>query len=325
MDNQFQFYAKNELQPGSSELKSVVAGLTEAAILLQNQRQEAAIETVSAMTSAVTHLHTQTIQGERLYKEEQKKVTETVTSIIKQVGKLNDEIAGIQKQIADLNVKIKMQDVNAQQLQRELADLEHRLAISEGERREHQRKLDDLNDKSAGSIILSILCLGLDRAIKGIKSLIDQDAARINTLRDEINRYRNALRDGESQLKIAKEIQSTLREEQKRNEIQTQNLNREMEKLQLEEKNVRIKLAAITQVAGFYGKLKAICEGVRKNILWVLDIIEELNDDQPRIIDIDASGTEMIPLRTALAKLDGLLSSDRVQATFNRNDALSLA
>ncbi|EMW0229961.1 hypothetical protein AADY61_004243 [Salmonella enterica] len=326
MDNQIQFYAKNELKQTSDELKSVVAGLTEAANHLHNQRQEAAIETVMAMTDAVTYLHTQTMKGELIYKEEQKEVTETVASIIRQIGNLNDEMVQVQKRISDMEVKIRKQDVDAQELQRYLDDLSRNLDTVERERREHQRQLDDLNDRSAGRIILSILCLGLDRAILGIKSLIDQDAARINILRDEMNSYRDALRNGENQLRVAKELQVTLCEEQRRNEKNIKALEKQVDKFHLEEKNVRTKLAAITQVAGFYGKLKAVCEGVRKNIIWVLDIIEELNDDQPRIVDIDASGLELVPLRTALAKLDGLLSTDRMQETFaNRNEMLSLA
>ncbi|EBM0567362.1 hypothetical protein DP643_23510 [Salmonella enterica] len=318
MDNQIQFYAKNELKPTSDELKSVVAGLTEAANHLYNQRQEAAIEAVMAMTDAVTYLHTQTIQGELLYKKEQKEVTETVASIIRRIGNLNDEMMQVQKRISDLEVKIKKQDVDAQELQRHLADLSRNLDKMERERREHQRQLDELNDRSAGRIILSILCLGLDRAILGIKSLIDQDAARIHILQDEMNRYSDALGNGENQLRVAKDVQMTLSEEQKRNENNIKDLQKQVDKLHLEEKNVRTKLATITQVAGFYGKLKAVCAGVRENIIWVQDIIEELNDDQPRIVDIDASGLELVPLRTALAKLDGLLSTDRMLEAFQQ-------
>ncbi len=326
MDNPIQFHAKNELKSASDELKSVVAGLTEAANHLHNQRREAAIEAVIAMTDAVTYLHTQTIQGELLYKEEQKEVAETVASIIRQIGNLNDEMMKVQKRISDLDAKIKKQDIDVQELQRDLADLSRNLDKMERERREHQRQLDDLNDRSAGRIILSILCLGLDRAILGIKSLIDQDAIHINILRDEMNRYRDALRTGENQLIVAKEVQVTLCEEQKRNENNIKTLEKQVDKLHLEEKNVRAKLAAITQVAGFYGKLKAVCECVRKNIIWVIDIIEELNDEQPRIVDIDASGLELVPLRTALVKLDGLLSTDRIQSTFaNKNEMLNLA
>lgn len=305
MDDQFQFYAKNELQPGSPELKNVVSSLTKAASLIHQERQEAAIAIITTMQNDVIFLHKQTLKGEMLYRQEQKTVTDAVASLVFQVGELNSEIAQIQKRIAELDVRIKAEDVNAYELQRQLAALSSLLTIAEAQRREHQRKLNELHDCSVGRIFLSILCLGLDRAIMGIKSLIEQDAARI--------------------LKVARQLQMTLRDEQKRNETQTQTLTKTMEKLHQEEKSVRIKLAAITEVAAFYGKLRVICESVRKNILWVLDIIEELNDDQPRIVDIDASHTELVPLRTALAKLDDLLSSDRVQANFANNEALSIA
>ncbi len=325
MDDQFQFYAKNELQPGSPELKNVVSSLTKAASLIHQERQEAAIAIITTMQNNVIFLHKQTLKGEMLYRQEQKTVTDAVASLVFQVGELNSEIAQIQKRIAELDVRIKAEDVNAYELQRQLAALSSLLTIAEAQRREHQRKLNELHDCSVGRIFLSILCLGLDRAIMGIKSLIEQDAARIKILMDEINRYRTAMASGESQLKVARQLQMTLRDEQKRNETQTQTLTKTMEKLHQEEKSVRIKLAAITEVAAFYGKLRVICESVRKNILWVLDIIEELNDDQPRIVDIDASHTELVPLRTALAKLDDLLSSDRVQANFANNEALSIA
>ncbi|WP_212668201.1 hypothetical protein, partial [Salmonella enterica] len=80
---------------------------------------------------------------------------------IRRIGNLNDEMMQVQKRISDLEVKIKKQDVDAQELQRHLADLSRNLDKMERERREHQRQLDELNDRSAGRIILSILCLGL--------------------------------------------------------------------------------------------------------------------------------------------------------------------
>ncbi|PLY38211.1 hypothetical protein [Pectobacterium aquaticum] len=325
MNNQIQFYAKNELQPTSDEFKKVVASLTEAASHLHNQRKEEAIAVVTAMTDDVTYLHTQTIQGELLYKEEQKKVTERVASIILQTGKLNEEMVQINTQISALEVDIKKGDVNIQELQQHLDNLSHNLSNSERERNEHQRQLDRLNDSSVGSIFASIFSLGLDRAFLGIKSLVDQDAARISILRDEIKNYQNALREDENKLRVARDLQVKLHEQQKHHESNIRYLEKQVDGLRQEEHNIRAKLAAFTQIAGFYGKLKVVCESVTENITWILDIIDDLNDDQPRIVDIDASGLELVPLRSALTSLDRLLSTDKVQQTIAANEALILA
>ncbi|WP_225086737.1 hypothetical protein U1R68_18865 [Pectobacterium colocasium] len=325
MGNQIQFYAKNELQPTSEALKTVVAGLTEAATYLDHQRKEEAIAVVTRMTDDVTYLHTQTIQGEQLYKTEQRKVTEAVAAIILQSGKLNAEMMKIQTQISDLEIEIKKGDVNMQELQQHLEALSHNLSNSERERNEHQRQLDRLNDSSVGSIFASIFSLGLDRAFLGIKSLVDQDAARISILRDEINNYQNALKEDENKLKVARNLQVTLRDQQKHDEGSVTALEKQVEELHQEEKNTRTKLASITQISGFYGKLKVICENVSENITWILDIIDDLNDDQPRIVDIDASGVELVPLRTALARLDSLLNTPQIQQTIAANEALILA
>ncbi|MNC30638.1 hypothetical protein D3C75_789270 [compost metagenome] len=160
----------------------------------------------------------------------------------------------------------------------------------------------------------------------GIVSLVNQDAAKINILRDEMNRYRTELVNGQDQLRVAHELQSSLIREQQNQANNIIVLQQKIRSLQQEEKQVRSRLATITQIAGFYGKLKAVCEGVRENISWVVDIIEELNDDQPRIMDFDESGQELVPLRTALAKLDGLLNNHSVQRTLMlKNETLRLA
>ncbi|GKX42237.1 hypothetical protein SOASR015_12710 [Pectobacterium carotovorum subsp. carotovorum] len=325
MTNQVQFYAKNELQPASDELKKVIAGLTEAANHLHNKRKEEAIAVVTAMTDDVTYLHTQTIQGELLYKKEHKEVTETAASIIRQTGTLNAQMGQIQTQISDLEIKIKKQDVDTQELQRHLDHLSQSLGNSERERNGHQRQLDRLNDTSVGSIFASIFSLGLDRAFLGIKSLIDQDAARIGILRDQINQYSEALKEDKNNLKVSRDLQVTLHEQQHHYENTVKALEKQVAELHQEEKNIRTKLASLIQVAGFYGKLKVICESVSENITWVLDIIDDLNDDQPRIVDIDASGQELVPLRAALARLDNLLSTEKVQQTLAINEALRLA
>lgn len=324
--NQISFYNKNELQPASDELRRVVAGLTNAANHLHDQRKEEAIATISAMTEDVTFLHTQTIQGEMLYKREQKDVTETVASIIRQVGEINADMTKVETQISNLNVEIAKKDVDGQELRRQLNNLEQSLANSERERRQHQAQLDNLNDRSAGRIIASIFCFGLDRAIMGIVSLVNQDAAKIKILRDEMSRFNDALSKGNDQLRIATELEATLVREKQNLANSVVLLQQKISTLQTEEKQVRARLAAITQIAGFYGKLKAICENVRENVNWVLDIIEELNDDQPRIIDFDESGQELVPLRTALAKFDSMLNTELVQdALMVSNETLRLA
>ena len=314
MDKAPQFYAPHEVQPASVELKNLLAGLAKAAAHLHGQRKEEAVASIAAMTDSALYMHAQALQCEKICIMEQKQVTQNLAEIIRKTGSLHFDMQKIQNHIAELNVSIEKNTVNEKELKKHLRQLSETLRAAEDEMQKHKRNLADLNDRSALRIFLSILSLGLDRAILGIKSLIEQDYVRIKMLRDDIKKYQDALKDDINHLDVARELRQKLLKDQERNRESVKALEGEMGKLHAEEKSIRLKLSAMPIITLFYGKLKILCDNVHEKITWVLDIVEELNDSQPRIIDIDASGSELVPLRTALAQMDHLLNTDTMQA-----------
>ncbi|WP_457578619.1 hypothetical protein [Ensifer adhaerens] len=302
--------------PQVVEFKTILAKLTEATELLKNQRQDEAEATVAAMSDAVDYLLSQAQLGERMYAKEQQVTSELVKSIIADLGLLNEKITGIQQEIAAVSVEIHKDQQSVELLNQRIGQLINQMRSAETELAHHRRKLDELNDKSAGSIVRSIFCLGLDRAIMGIITLVDKDEAKIRSLTDERDRYRQERERDEGQLSATRDLLASLQGQRDEYTRTIKQLEATEDTLHQNEKAARRKLAFFTDISLFYGKLQAVCDGIGTNIASIADVVEELNDSQPRIVDIDASGSELISLKAALFKFDAMLGDEPVDALF---------
>lgn len=302
--------------PQVVEFKTILAKLTEATELLKNQRQDEAEATVAAMSDAVDYLLSQAQLGERMYAKEQQVTSELVKSIIADLGLLNEKITGIQQEIAAVSVEIHKDQQSVELLNQRIGQLINQMRSAEIELAHHRRKLDELNDKSAGSIVRSIFCLGLDRAIMGIITLVDKDEAKIRSLTDERDRYRQERERDEGQLSATRDLLASLQGQRDEYTRTIKQLEATEDTLHQNEKAARRKLAFFTDISLFYGKLQAVCDGIGTNIASIADVVEELNDSQPRIVDIDASGSELISLKAALFKFDAMLGDEPVDALF---------
>ncbi|MBD9571880.1 hypothetical protein [Ensifer sp. ENS08] len=308
---------KNEpADPQVVEFKTILAKLTEATDLLKNQKQDEAEATVAAMSDAVDYLFSQAQLGERMYAKEQQVTSELVKSIIADLGLLNEKITGIQQEIAAVSVEIHKDEQSVELLNQRIGQLINQMRSAEIELAHHRRKLDELNDKSAGSIVRSIFCLGLDRAIMGIITLVDKDEAKIRSLTDERDRYRQERERDEGQLSATRDLLASLQGQRDEYTRTIKQLEATEDTLHQNEKAARRKLAFFTDISLFYGKLQAVCDGIGTNIASIADVVEELNDSQPRIVDIDASGSELISLKAALFKFDAMLGDEPVDALF---------
>jgi LPS O-antigen subunit length determinant protein (WzzB/FepE family) len=138
------------------------------------------------------------------------------------------------------------------------------------------------------------------------------DAGCIESLRQELSKYHNQLEDDEKNIKINESLLRELhnKEESSQSLILTSK-QREYELHKLEE-NCRQKLTFFTDVALFYGKLSMLLEQVEDRINDVFDIVEELNDSTPTIIDFDSSEGVSISLKQALEKFDQFLCSEPI-------------
>ncbi|MBD9628155.1 hypothetical protein IB279_34965 [Ensifer sp. ENS06] len=310
--------AGNE-QTGSQavvEFKTILQQLTQASELLKEQKTEEATASILAMSDTVDYLHSQAKLGEHMYAKEQQVTSELVKSIISDLGLLNQKITGIQQEIAKVSIEIHKDEQDAELLNQRIGQLVDQMRAAEVELAHHRRKLDELNDKSAASIVRSIFCLGLDRAIMGIITLVDQDEARIRSLNDERQRYRQERENDEGRLNATRDLLSSLQSQRDEYTRTIKQLEVAEDTLHQNEKAARRKLAYFTDISLFYGKLQAMCEGIETNIASVADVVQELNDAQPRIVDIDASGSELISLKAALYKFDALLGSEPIDALF---------
>lgn len=298
------------------EFKTILAKLTEATELLKSQKHEEAAATISAMSDAVDYLHSQAELGERMYAKEQQVTSELVKSIIADLGLLNQKITGIQQEIASVSIEIHKDEQDVELLNQRIGQLINQMRAAENELAHHRRKLDELNDKSAASIVRSIFCLGLDRAIMGIITLVDQDQAKIRSLTDERERYRQERDMDEGRLSATRDLLSSLQTQRDEYTRTIKQLESTEDTLHQNEKAARRKLAFFTDISLFYGKLQAVCDGIGNNLASVADVVDELNDASPRIVDIDASGSELIPLKAALFKFDAMLGNEPVLALF---------
>ncbi len=305
-----------------SQFSVVIGTLVKSADLVKNQRKEEAIKTILGISDEIQFLSDTSKTRESEYKDRQKEFTKLIQDIIKREAEVRQKSIDTQKSIDALNVQINAKATNERELIAALNSLETQMRDHEAELRAHQAKLDDLNDDSAGSIVISIFTLGIDRAVKGIATLVNQDQAKINALRPEINSYRDAVQKSKVNLIQTKNLLAQLQASKRSSEATVTQLKKREEELNQNEKACRQKLGFFTNVALFYGKLVIVAQQVDNRIDDVVDIIEELDDDTPTIIDFDGSGEDLISLKEALEKFDTFLDSEPV---WLESDSVGLA
>lgn len=295
--------------------KIVISALEKSAEQLKTQNKEEAQATLKSISKEIEFLSMASQDKESESEHEQEKFTHELAQIIENETKIRDYSLEIQRSIKDLNLQISVERTQEADFLNNLHSLQEALAKNEAELREHQRKLAKLNDTSVGSILISILTLGLDRAIMGIDSLIENDAGRIKSLNEEIAQYKNQSEDDKRNI----EIHESLLRELHNKEQSSQSLILALEQREYElhelEKNCRQKLTFFTNVALFYGELLILLEQVEHRIDDVVDIVDELNDSTPTIVDFDGSGEDLVSLRQALEKFDQFLYSEPRKVT----------
>lgn len=297
------------------QCKIVISALEKSAEQLKTQNKEEAQTTLKSISKEIEFLNTASQTKESESKYEQKKFTHELSQVIEDETKIRDNSLEIQRSINDLNVEISKEKTQEVEFLNHLHSLQEALARNEAELREHQRNLNELNNKSAESILRSILTLGLDRAIMGIGSLIENDAGRIKSLNEEIAQYKNQSEDDKRNIEIHESLLRELHNKEEYSQsLMLASKQREYELHELEE-NCRQKLTFFTNVALFYGKLLILLEQVEHRIDDVVDIVDELNDSTPTIIDFDSSEGDLISLKQALEKFDQFLYSEPIKVT----------
>ena len=293
-----------------STFNIVIDALQESATLLKNQQKEEAKNTISRIASEIEFLSETSQKREDEFQERQRELTKQIQNIMQEEAAVRQAALNTQASIRDVNQQIEGKRTNKQQLEKALASASDNLAANQRQLAKHQKKWDRLNDDSAGSIVLSIFTLGIDRAVMGIESLVNKDKQRIAALKPEIDRYRKDLQQSRVSLEQTEQLLKQLKRSKASSEAAVRELDRRQKQLHSTLKTCKDKAAFFTDVALFYGKLVVIANQVDHRIDDIEDIIAELDDSNPTIVDFDGSGEDVISLKDALTKFDSFLDDN---------------
>ncbi len=288
---------------------TVIEVLKKSVDELNQQKKEEATKTILSISKDIQSLFESSKKLKASSEKEQQKISDTISEIIKSEAAIRESYLSTQKSIDAINVSIRTNSVKKDDLMKQIDSFRKELNDDERLLREHQRKLDELNDSSAISIIRSILSLGLDRAIMGVQCLINNDTGRIQELHKQIERFNGLLNNNSLEIQKADELLKSLGESKRAYEVSFAQLKEKENILNANEHLSRNNLAFITNAALFYGRLSVMLEQIDHRIDDVVDIVAELNDKTPTIIDFDSTGTSLVSLREAMIKYDKVLET----------------
>jgi len=278
----------------------VIEALHQSAIALEKQDKQAAINSLTKITSDVNAFSQAAAASEKETALLQTATTKEISELIKKQGKAHAELEQAKKELAQTYSNITVIKVAIEGFNRDIDSKNKELNDANGELRRQQAKMDDLNDTSFLAILASIGQLGLDRAIKGLTILIDGVVEKINNLNNTIGRLRKEVDDlkqklAEEDRKASAQNTIVAQKNRKVNELNFFEL-----KLHNQEVIVRKRLVYFTEVNLFYIKLQNLLKNVSNKIADVNDIVDSLDDHTPTIASFDPAQTELISLKQAI-------------------------
>ncbi len=291
---------------------TVIEVLKKSVDELNQQKKEEATKTLLSISEKIQFLFGNSKKLKSSAEKEQQNISDTISEIIKSEAAIRESYLSTQKSIAAINVSISTNSVKKAELLKQIDSFRKELSDDERLLQEHRRKLDELNDSSAISIIRSILSLGLDRAIMGVQCLINNDTGRIQELQNQIQKFKELLNNNSSEIQKADELLKSLGESKRSYEVSLAQLKEKENNLHTNEQLSRNNLAFITNAALFYGRLSVMLQQIDHRIDDVVDIVAELNDKTPKIIDFDSTGASLVSLREAMIKYDKVLETSSI-------------
>ncbi len=291
---------------------TVIEVLKKSVDELNQQKKEEATKTILSISEIIQFLYETSKKLKASAEKEQQKISDTVSEIIKSEAAIRESYLSTQKSIDVINASIATNSVKKAELLKQIDSFRKELSDDERLLQEHRRKLDELNDSSAISIIRSILSLGLDRAIMGVQCLINNDTGRIQELQTQIQKFKELLNNNSLEIQKADELLKSLGESKRSYEVSLAQLKEKENILNANVQLSRNNLAFITNAALFYGRLSVMLEQIDHRIDDVVDIVAELNDKTPTIIDFDSTGTNLVSLREAMVKYDKVLETQYI-------------
>jgi predicted nucleic acid-binding Zn-ribbon protein len=278
----------------------VIGTLKEAAAALQDKDKLSAMKLLAGISGDVAGYRRTALQAEQEARSAQQAVTEQVGELIRKQGQARADFNKATKDVEAINNEIVSKRVSIQDLNNRIGNNTQQLHAYERELRQCQARMDDLNDKSAGSIILSILCLGLDRAIKAIGIEIDGVRHKIEGVKQTIARYSRELSTLQDQLW---EDQQRLQQAEKAAEQQRKllkNLEFTEFRFHSQEAMQRSRMTFFTELNMFYMKVQLLLNNIEHRVDDVLDIVAELDAQRPTIASFDPTCKDLLSLQDAI-------------------------
>ena len=278
----------------------IIDSLKKAAIALENQDKQTAINTLSEITDEVAHFKKAAESSENEARKMQSATTHQISELLQREGKAHADCEQAKRELDATYGEIASKKVSIQDFNLRIANSNRELEHYYDELRQHEARIADLNDTSAGSIILSILSLGLDRAIKAIAIEIDGVRDKIEIARRTIGAFTRELSILQSQLDGDNNRVNTLNAIVGQKEQQIKELDFLEFKLHNQEAIQRKRLAFFTEMNLFYIKLQDLLNNVNHRLDDIHDIVDELDNQTPTITSFDPSRHDLLSLNQAI-------------------------
>lgn len=296
--------------PGTSA--AVIAGLKAAAEHLRAEDRVQAEQTLVEIGDQIRFLSEAASEKRETATIEQQRQTELLASTLVSETNVHNQLCEVQADIARALAEIASGQANEAALQSHIQTLQASLDASRQARAAHEARLREreryLNDTSFLSILRSIGSLGFDRLGVAIQALIENDSLMIANLQDELSRTLSAYRGDVDEAARQAQLLSSLQAQEKQYEAFMADYRSKESSLHELESAYRAKVVALTDVALFYGKVALLVNDVAHRVQDVVDIVAELNDTTPRILDFDESGEVLVSLRDSLSRFDRMLN-----------------
>ncbi|MEO6521335.1 MAG: hypothetical protein ABIN91_06655 [Mucilaginibacter sp.] len=294
----------------SNSTTLVIEALQQAAVSLEKQDKQSAINSLSKITGEVASFKQAAAASEKETKQLQIKTTAEVSDLIAQQGRAYAERNNVKKELEVAYANVAGLKAAIPSYTNQIAHLQSTLGERNNRLQQLRNRQKELNDTSFWSIIMSIGTLGFDRLVKLISLEIDDVQGQINNIHNtmaavqqELSKSRNL--QGECERRVD-ELNRTI---QQKNKV-IDDLSFLELKLNNQEKVQRQRLVYFTEVNLFYIKLQTILNNLSNKVEDVRDIVEELNNQNPTIASFDPAQTGLISLKQAILLFGDTLKND---------------
>jgi uncharacterized protein (DUF2249 family) len=278
----------------------IIETVKQAAVALENQDQQKAINTLNKITNEVIKFKKEADVLEVKSANDQNENTIQLSKLIKLKGDAHADYERTKKELDLVYRGVTSKKVSLANLNKGIDANHQELKRYEEHLWKNENRIKELKDDSVGSIFLSIFTLGMDRAVKaiaievdGVKNEIPKIKSIISLLNKNLNGLKEELFNDEREidrlLAVSNEKENTIKD-----------LQFDEFKLHKQERVIRKKVIFFTEINLFYIKLQNLLKNISNSINDVSDIVSLLDNETPTIASFDPSMQDLISLKEAI-------------------------